>query len=436
MAFTAKAANALPSKPSKFAPPPLSLVPKPWTKEELALRRSSLFTLRVNPSQTTGPEYKFSIYHIDGTEDLRTVLNWFKDIKRVINGLHAEKAEDKVPLIDGCCSGAASAAFHGKLQKTRQQLERQLNAHQMLVPQQEGETPEQFEERQSTEKATIIAAHALQDQHVLEAVRTVIEMSSPYKALFKQKEWMRNHCRKPYEMKIRTFANHVNRINNDELPHLPPFSNFQKLDDDDLIALIRKGTPNKWKAEMIKMNFDHDKQSLEELIEFFERLENADEHESGPKVATTPKQDNHSKKTKPNPNPPKDKEETGKWCSLHKVNTHSDKECRDQLKGKKKANTWSGKANASKTYTKQELNMLIKKVITKEKSNWTKEANAKPAGKRKTEEANMLETNLTNTVDVDDIDSDATESEHHDSDDMNSTIAKELNNEFDEFNLD
>jgi hypothetical protein len=43
---------------------------------------------------------------------------------------------------------------------------------------------------------------------------------------------------------------------------------------------------------------------------------------------------------------------------------------------------------------------------------------------------------LTNTVDVDDIDSDATEAEVHDSDDMTAAIAKTLNDDFEEFNID
>jgi hypothetical protein len=301
------------------------------------------------------------------------------------------------------------------------------------------ETPEEFQTRKVIEIALIQKDHMLEDHHVLEAVRAVIERASPYQALCKQKEWMRNHCRMPEEMRFRIFADHIKRINDDELPYLPPFADQQALSDNELIALLRRGAPKAWKGEMIKQSFDHDTEPLDEVITFFENQENAD-IESGSKTASTPRQEHSAKKNKPTANKPT-KKEGGKWCDFHKTDTHSNEECRNTKPNGngnkyKKPNTWANKANASKTYTKQELNVLIKKVVTKEKGNWVKKAKAKTAGKRKTEEANMLETVLTNTVDVDDIDSDATEAEVHDTDDMTAAIAKTLNDDFEEFNID
>jgi hypothetical protein len=61
------------------------------------------------------------------------------------------------------------------------------------------------------------------------ALRDTIKMVCPYKALEKQKRFMRRKMRKLANMRIRIFVNHLHRINFDELPQLPPFATDQEL---------------------------------------------------------------------------------------------------------------------------------------------------------------------------------------------------------------
>ena len=51
-------------------------------------------------------------------------------------------------------------------------------------------------------------------------------------------------------MKIRTYYNHIIRINNEEIPALPPFQRGQALANDKLLDIILYGTPRSWQKEM------------------------------------------------------------------------------------------------------------------------------------------------------------------------------------------
>jgi hypothetical protein len=111
--------NGVPNKDApKHKPPPLALVvDEVQTKDELDLQKSSQFYLKINPKDTlkkSAKEYKFTMYHIDGTETLRQTIQWYKDIQQVITRMNTMEAEQMTPLIGGRCKGSALTAFQAR----------------------------------------------------------------------------------------------------------------------------------------------------------------------------------------------------------------------------------------------------------------------------------------------------------------------------------
>jgi hypothetical protein len=98
----------------------------------------------------------------------------------------------------------------------------------------------------------------------------------PKRAYQMQKRWMRRFLRKPKEKTIREYVARVREINlwfnaypvNEE-DEVPP----TRLDDDELLDILEFGIPNSWKKEMVKQGFDITTKTIQEFVEFCERLE-------------------------------------------------------------------------------------------------------------------------------------------------------------------
>jgi len=130
--------------------------------------------------------------------------------------------------------------------------------------------------------------------------------------------------RKPADVTTRTYVNYLTRINDRELPLLPPLNLNQSLNEYEVKDIIHNGLPPSWKSEMIRQGFDPLLNPLEQLIHFCERLE-ATEH-TEPRSATTTRVVHTMNDTK---KPPK-KAHVGKhskWCKVHRLNSHNTKDC-------------------------------------------------------------------------------------------------------------
>jgi hypothetical protein len=77
-------------------------------------------------------------------------------------------------------------------------------------------------------------------------LRDVISAAIPYKALQQVKRYLRRECRKPQDMKVRTYFVNLRRINNEEIPELPWFDPNQGLTDDEIIDILLFGLPKSW----------------------------------------------------------------------------------------------------------------------------------------------------------------------------------------------
>jgi hypothetical protein len=382
----------------KHKPPPLTLTVEVQSKDEQDLRKSSQFYLKVNPKdnskKATKEQYKFTMYHIDGSETLRQTIQWYKDILLVLTGMGIKDAEQMVPLIEQQCEGSAQAAFQTTLNTVSLELlnevDQQIEAE--VGEQQEDETLEDYEERRTEARTTIEKQVKLAKKDVVKCLQKVIEAACPYKVLQKQRKYMRRYMRKPRDMTIRQFVNAVTRMNNDELPYLPPFEANQSLPEDDIIEIVLHACPNSWIQEMDRQDFDSDRHTLPELLQFLERIESLE-----PTVISHSTKASSVSEHKSNTKRPTGKAKTGKWCEYHKTDSHNTSECRSLEYHKKKEsqkggnNNWKKKADENKTYTRKELNAILTKVMNKEKKTKSKEK-PKPERKRKAEtELNVMD---------------------------------------------
>ena len=201
----------------------------------------------------------------------------------------------------------------------------------------------------------------------------IIESLCPYQALAKQKRFMRRYMRKPADMKTRVYVNYLVTMNQQELPHLPPFNAGQGLSNDELIDIVLYGVPKKWIHKMDEHDFDPMTKSLDQLTQFCERMEAAETHDTSaflmPEGGKPSGKKSSSKKYKASGNTSDSR--SGKWCHYHEVDTHNTSECetlkrlkansKEGSSGKSKNRTWVRKSEDAKKLTKKELSAIGKK---------------------------------------------------------------------------
>jgi hypothetical protein len=245
-------------------------------------------------------------------------------------------------------------------------------------------------------------------------LHATIRQVVPYKALERQKRFMRRKMRKPADMKIRTYVNHLVRINNDELKLLPPFSNTQHMTEEELIDIVVYGLPKSWVKEMDRQDFDPFRYNqVYMLVDFCERLESAEDFHptEQKKNSTTSNNNNKKSKSTTTKEKPKDSE---KWCEYHESTTHNTAECSvvkrmkaigDKDASKKKGKSWDSKSKDAKTYTKKELATIVKKATKKAAEKIKKDLNVASKKKRKggedSDEDSVKSVNVMEMKDVD-----------------------------------
>ena len=126
-------------------------------------------------------------------------------------------------------------------------------------------------------------------------------------------------------MKVRTYYQHLVRMNQDKLPMLPPFGDEQHLKDDEIIDILCYGTPKSWSREMDRQGFDPLIATPVQVVDFLEPIEQAKDFD-GQKV------DHSQQKTNGNGKMGSSKKQSngkpgGKYCMLHSKGSHSTEEC-------------------------------------------------------------------------------------------------------------
>jgi hypothetical protein len=386
---------------------PLPLVTQELTKEEYELKKKTKFEVRNDPTDPQSLKHTVMVTHIDGSEDARTVIKWKKEVEAVRIGVGIKKSPAVVRFIASLCEGSARDAYLSVVAERREQRKEEGEdwaENHPLEEQDKDETDAAFSRRKKTWESEKTIRSSLRKVDHQAALQAILLDALPYKALTKQKRYMRRHMKKPAGMKVRTYAAHINKINKEELGELPPFRENQLLDKDEIVEIILNGVPAAWETEMDKHDFDPELRTTGELIEFCERMESAEERrgENSNDNRNNNSQNGSRKKSKSNGNSTGNKKPTGKWCTFHDTDSHDTSECRQQKFHGTNADGSPKKADKSKNnnnkkqhgknnnqgqfVSKKEVNAMMKKFAKEATKEWTKLNK-----KRSAEEANMTE---------------------------------------------
>jgi len=103
-------------------------------------------------------------------------------------------------------------------------------------------------------------------------LQAVTDYVLPKFALAHQKRYMRRLCRKPQDMPIKQYYARYKELN-DYLALFNANGPANKLDDDEVTEHLHFSIPNRWQKEMIMHGFEPIEGSIDEFLEFCERLE-------------------------------------------------------------------------------------------------------------------------------------------------------------------
>lgn len=332
------------------------------TKKKISKENSLTLTLRVNPSSATGPTYQSVVPYLHGTESPREAIEAVRLIRQAWVGLNIDSEgshANQKSLCERILKDGALDAFTTSVNKQLDEAHAaELAAHAAAGG--GGAAPD---------RATVTT----REQNV-QALHDTVSSMVPYKALQQVKRYLRRDCRKPQDMKVRTFYVNLRRINNEEIPELPPFDPNQGLTDDEIVDILLYALPRSWVKEMDRQGFDAFDCTPLEIIDFMERIEATEEP-----AMTEVKKD---KSTSSKKTTKKSGGDQSKTCKLHGVG-HSTEECRtlkakkargndSKNGGDKSSKDWRKKSNDSTGYSKKELKLLIAKQTKAELKSFAK----------------------------------------------------------------
>ena len=365
---------ALPTTTTMVAKQPLLPLVADKTKE-YTKDNSASFELRSTPNDANSPRYKVYERILTGGESVRATLEWKNGVYRVVQGLNVTAIPNKVNMAMTLLRGTPLTLFETKVETLG------------IASRNAARDAEADAGRRATIAAQPAVQHLTEIQFD-EALNFVISNMIPTKALARIKRYLRRECRKPADMKVRTYFQHLIRINMEEIPMLPPFDPNQSLSDDELTDLVISGTPNSWSREMDRQGFDPIEHTCAEVVNFMEQIETSEDFD-GTKVNHDKKPPGKNKKGNNNNGHNKGQ----KHCLIHGYGGHSTDECfkmqaeakrlktgdgaskfdKNKNKAKFGNKTWERKSNDSSDKTKKDLAVLIKKQV---KAGVQKELNA------------------------------------------------------------
>jgi hypothetical protein len=383
---------------------PLPLVP--LDRKAPARDECQEFALKADPANPDSLEYKFHMRHLRGTEDARGIMAWVDDIQRVIAGLGIADPIPAYSLYTQCMRGTALSTFETIVRtKCADARSTALAAA--------ADDPAREAVRNRTD-ASFYDNDILADS--LNWLMTQLMLDH---ILRHTKRYLRCRCRKPADMKVRTFYQHMANMIHNELPRLPPFAANQSLANDEIIDILLFATPNSWQVEMEKQNWDPMDHTVTEVVNFMERIENAEDMvRKGTIVNDNGNNKKKSAKKKTGGNNSNRSSNNGdsdntKFCVIHGWNnSHTTEQCRvaKKLKAEGKPiepqkrspnKSWSCKSEEAKKTSKEELGALVKEQVAKAMSEAQK--SKKRASNSDDEECNVLDLGAFNYKNMNDV---------------------------------
>ena len=238
--------------------PILSLVPVDDVDDHEDKTKTASFKIPTIVGDNDSPKYSFTMTILDSSKDTRQAIQWYKNVLRLFAGLSVTTAQAKTNLVKELTREAPAAVFNSEMD-SRQNMELvrlQDAAVNALAPQGVGEANDVYAARVATARNGVDLAASYLDNDFHQSLLAMMASIVPYRALAKQKRFMRRHMRKPAGMRTRAYVNHLLRINNEELPYLPPFGTNQGLSTDEIIDIVLYGVPKSWVNKMDEHDFD------------------------------------------------------------------------------------------------------------------------------------------------------------------------------------
>ena len=121
-----------------------------------------------------------------------------------------------------------------------------------------------------------VEAGEVSDESFLACTHKLVTYCFPKNGLAIQKRYMRRFIRKPLDMKVRDFYVRILDLRNRQ-SSFPPFAEGQKMGMDELKEIIEFGCPATWQKEIYRQGFDVSNKTLEQLVDFYERMETTED---------------------------------------------------------------------------------------------------------------------------------------------------------------
>ena len=341
----------------------LSLIPE--AKVPLNKSNSVELMLMTDPANpATSAKYKMLQLVLREGVDIRAVLTWKRDMGRIFDGLDLDTAMKRHKMVENLLADTANALYvtHVATLATARRLAASIAAETHHAGDGEAILLEELDAH--TEIADID-----------DAIEFMITELLPRRILARIKRYLRRECRKPADIKVKIYLQHLLRMNYIELENLPPFANNQSLSEDELLDIILFGTPKSWQKEMERQGFDPMNQTLAEVVDFMERIEASEDYDNKP-ASKDKSQDKSKGKGKGKPYTPNGGDKT---CLIHGKCAHSSNECtvlQDLAKQKKgrvdgyspnrdssNNKTWKKKAYDGNNKSKKDLAAFVKKAV-------------------------------------------------------------------------
>ncbi len=360
----------------------LTLVPeeKEFGKEDVVT-----FKLRVNPGDDHSPTYEVTIPILKGTVSLRHAITFRRTIDTVFTGMGAADAGPRHDIVQRVLKDTCLSNY--KL-NVEERITYRLEGLQQLAREQArtdgtaaGEVGDVLAARINTAVAAV-ARPDINTDDVQYGINAVVDYVAPYRALNRLKRFMRRKMRKPADMKLREFYNHLLRINDEEIPNMPPnFNRDQSLQTDDLLDILLFAIPNSWVKELDRQGKDPDSMSLGDVLNTLEQIEATENGFNAPKSKDKDNKEKDSKKSSSKKNSKKKSGDSkgGFYCLYHGKNeTHNTDQCKvlkamaesakdsKSSDGGSKNKTWKRKDGGDNKKAKKELQALVQKVAKKE----------------------------------------------------------------------
>ena len=330
------------------------------------------FDLKVNPADAASSTYKQMFRILTGSETIRQILRWKSNVGTVFAGLNALDVAARRPIACTLMREGQKALFNTELSNLAgdHYNTAMVAARASDVALGDGLTTDADQVRLNGRN------FYLTNGDVETALQRVITSLLPRQVLAKVKRALRRDMRKPSDMKVRAYYQHLLWINTEELVGLPPaFDQTQRLSEEEMIDIVLFGTPRSWQNEMDRQGFDPMTKTLAEVIDFMENIEATEERsENKPKSNDNKSKQKDTKKSKKGSSDNGNNNNTNKtkfYCTEHGENwSHDTKDCRTLQRkngnGDKFTNkTWNRKSDEAKKEASKEFATLIGKEIRK-----------------------------------------------------------------------